>query len=223
MSEATGTQTLEETLNKTDFGHVIYENRKIFLALILAILVGATGYLVWKQTKEASALNTSVQVFEFQSGIWADVKAGKTGIPELATAFDKLDSSVKSAPVMLPIVLEMSQFLVEKGSLAEAELILSQYASTTQNSISAFFVNMQRAVVLEKLGKVSEAITAMEKVAQNKDTLVPGRVYLELGRLYKVNGDKAKAQTQFDYVVNNYPNEAEAKMAKLYLAELAAQ
>lgn len=219
MSEATGTQTLEETLNKTDFGHVIYENRKAFLGVIVAILIGVTGFLVWKQTQHASALNHSVSVFEFQTGIWADVKAGKTGVPELVSAFEKLDNGTKTAPVMLPVVLEMGQYLTEKGSLAEAEKILGQYS--VQNQIATFFVNMQRAVILEKMGKTAEAITALEKVAQNKESLVPGRVYLELGRLYKANGDKGKAQTQFDYVMNNYPNEAEAKMAKLYLAELA--
>ena len=50
MSEATQTQTLEQTLNKTDLGHVIYENRKIFFAILVAILVGATGFLLWKQS-----------------------------------------------------------------------------------------------------------------------------------------------------------------------------
>ncbi len=29
----TQTQTLEQTLNKTDFGHVLYENRKIFFGI----------------------------------------------------------------------------------------------------------------------------------------------------------------------------------------------
>ena len=52
MSDATQTQTLEQSLNKTDFGHVLYENRKSIFGLILAILIGVTGFVLWKQSKK---------------------------------------------------------------------------------------------------------------------------------------------------------------------------
>lgn len=223
MSEATSTQTLEQTLNKTDFGHVLFENRKIFFGIIIAILVAVTGFLAWKQTQHNSALNHSVKVFEFQSGIWADVKSGKTGIPELVKAFENLDTQVRTAPVMLPVVLEIGKYLSEKGSDAEAEAILSQYGASSKHPVGHFFVSMQRAVGLEKLGKLEEAVKVIEALAQAKDTIMPARVFLELGRLYKMQGEKGKAQTQFDHIVNTYPNEAEAKMAKLYLSELATK
>lgn len=220
MSDATQTQTLEQTLNKTDFGHALFENRKLFFGLILAILVGVTGFVVWKQTKHSSALDSSVKVFEFQSGVWSDVKANKTGVPELVKAFEGLDENVRSAPVMLPVVMEMSKFLYEKGNFAEAEVILSKTGKST-NPVGAFFISMQRAVVLEKLGKLDEAIEVLGPLAQGKEALMPAKVSLELGRLHLMKGDKAKAQTQFDYVINTFPNDEQAKLAKLYLSQLA--
>lgn len=220
MSDATQTQTLEQTLNKTDFGHALFENRKLFFGLLLAILLGVTGFVVWRQTKHSSALDNSVNVFEFQSGIWSDVKANKTGVPELVKAFEGLDESTRNAPVMLPVVMEMSKFLYEKGNFAEAEAILSKTGKTS-NPVGAFFISMQRAVVLEKLGKVDEAIAVLEPLAQGKEALMPAKVSLELGRLFLTKGDKAKAQTQFDYVINTFPNDEQAKLAKLYLSQLA--
>ena len=220
MSDATQTQTLEQTLNKTDFGHMLFENRKIFFGLILAVLVAVTGFVLWKQTKHSSALDNSVKVFEFQSGIWSDVKANKAGAPELVKAFEGLDQDVRNAPVMLPVVMEMSKFLYEKGNFAEAEAILSK-TSQIGHPVGTFFISMQRAVVLEKLGKLDEAIAVLEPLAQGKEALMPAKTSLELGRLYFAKGDKAKAQTQFDYVINTFPNDEQAKLAKLYLSQLA--
>jgi len=221
MSEATQTQTLEQTLNKTDLGHVIYENRKIFFAILVAILVGATGFLLWKQSQKRAALEHSVKVYEFQSGIWADVKAGKSGVSDLVKAFDGLDSAIQSAPIMIPVILDMGKFLYEKGNFQEAEVLLSKVSSKVKHPVSAFFISLQRAVILEKLGKIDEAIGVLEPLAQNKDGVMPVKTSLELGRLYLAKGEKGKAQTQFDYIINTFPNDELAKMAKLYLQQLA--
>jgi predicted negative regulator of RcsB-dependent stress response len=220
MSDAAQTQTLEQTLNKTDLGHVIYENRNLFFGLLVTVVFAATGYSLWRQSQKSAALETAVKVFEFQSTVWADVKAGKKAPADLVTAFEGLDPAVQSAPVMIPMVLEMSKFLAEKGSYAEAGAVLSKVSAG--HPVSTFFLALQKAVVLEKLGKVGEAIAALEPLAQSKEAFLPARTSLELGRLYLVKGEKAKAQTQFDYVVNTFPNGEEAKLAKLYRQRLAS-
>lgn len=219
MSDATQTQTLEQSLNKTDLGHVIYENRKTFFAIILAILVAVTGFVLWKQSKKSQTNEVSVQVFEFRTKTWDGVKDGKVAIPELVKQFEALDKDVQSSPVMVPVALEMGKFLMDKGALNEAEVILSKVNVT--HPVSSFFVGMQRAVILEKSGKVPEAIAVLEKLAKDKEVLMASRVNLELGRLNLLNGEKGKAQTHFEYVINTFPNDEQAKLAKLYLAKLA--
>lgn len=219
MNEATQTQTLEQTLNKTDLGHVIYENRKIFFAVIFAILVGAAGYVLWKQNRQTEALKNSVEVFNFQSKTWEEAKAGKILVTDLVKKFEGLDKDVQTSPLMIPVGLEMGKFLFEKNNLEEANSILSKLNS--EHSVSAFFVSLQRSVVLEKMGKLEEAITILEKLAQQKEGLMPARVNLELGRLNLLKGEKGKAQTHLDFVINNYPNDEHAKIAKLYLSQMA--
>lgn len=218
MSDATQTQTLEQTLNKTDLGHTIYENRKVFFAALVAVLVGCLGYVFWKQQSHKSAQDTSLKVFEFQNGAWADAKAGKTAPADLVKTFEGLDDATKKAPVMIPVALEIGKFLYDKGQLAEAESILSKVES--KHPVSAFFVGMQRAAILEKLGKTDEAISVLEPLAQNKEALMPAKISLDLGRLYLMKGEKGKAQTQFDYIINTFPNDDQAKLAKLYLAQI---
>jgi len=219
MSEATQTQTLEQTLNKTDLGHTLYENRKVFIAALVAVLVLCFGYIVWRQQNLKSAQQTSLTVFEFQNGTWADVKSGKAPATDLVKSFESLDESAKKAPVMVPLALEMGKFLYDKGQFADAEAILSKVDS--KHPVSSFFIGMQRAAILEKLGKTDEAIAVLEPMAQNKEALMPAKISLDLGRLYLVKGEKGKAQTQFDYIINTFPNDDQAKLAKLYLSQIS--
>ncbi len=221
MSEMTQTQTqtLEQTLNKTDLGHIIFEYRKVFFGVIAAILMAVMGYTMWKQSQQSHTESISVKVFEFQSKTWAGAKEGKVAIPELLKVFKDLDSEVKNAPIMVPLALEMGKFLFEKGSFSEAEEILSQVS--TEHPVSLFFLNSQRAVILEKLNKIPEAIGVLEKLAKDKDSIMMAKLNLELGRLNLLNGEKGKAQTHFDYVLSTFPNDEYAKLAKLYLAKMA--
>lgn len=221
MSEATQTQTLEQTLNKTDLGHLLYEHRKSFFAALITVILAVTGFYVWKGAQLSSAQTTAVKVFEFQDKVWNDVKAGKTAPTELVKSFEALDEKVQAAPIMLPLVLEMSKFLYDKGSLAEAAALLGLVAPHVKHPTGKFFIDMQYSVVLEKLGKVDESIATLEKLAQIKEGLMQARVSLELGRVYLLKGEKGKAQTQFEYIQNTFPNDPEAKLAKLYLANLS--
>lgn len=219
MSDVTQTPSVEQTLDRTDFGHFIYENRKAFFALLIAILVGVVGYVSWKQIQKSKAHDVSVQVFEFRTKTWDGAKDGKVALAELVKVFEGLSKEVQSSPVMVPVALEMGKFLSDKGALAEAEAVLSKV--NTSHTVSAFFVNMQRAVILEKAGKVPEAIAVLETLAKDKEMLMSAKVNLDLGRLNLVNGEKGKAQTHLEYVINTFPNDEHAKLAKLYLAKLA--
>jgi predicted negative regulator of RcsB-dependent stress response len=221
MSEATQNQSLEQALNKTDFGHIVFEYRKVFLALLLAILVGVLGWVIWRETSKSSALDNSVKVFEFQTNVWTQAQAGKIEAAELVKRFGELDQNVQRAPVMIPVALEMGKFLYDKGALPEAETVLSRLDGNVAHPVGAFFIGLQRAVVLEKMGNLDGAIASLENLAKNKDVLMPARVSVELGRLYLAKGEKGKAQTQLEYVIDTYPNDEQAKIAKLYQAQLA--
>lgn len=220
MAEATQTSDqIQQVMNRTDFGHMIYENRKLLMTLLVAILFGVTGYFLWKQSQHSSALRQAEEVFQFQSTTWADAKADKIGPEALAQSFNLLPQAVREAPVMAPTVLEMSEILTEKGATAEAEAILN--GASGAKGLGGIFISMQRAVVLEKVGKVDEAISVLEGLSRQKDLPVAQKVSLELGRLYMNKGEKGKAQTQFEDVVGRNPNDEFAKVAKLYLSQLA--
>ena len=122
--------------------------------------------------------------------------------------------------LMLPLAFEMSKFLYEQNKLAEADEVLAPFESGKSSAISATFVAFQRSVVLESLGKSDEAIAILEKAAQNKDAVLKSKLFLEIGRLALAKGDMAKAKTNLEYVISDFPNDEYAKLAKLYLSEV---
>lgn len=219
MSDATQTPTIEQTLNRTDFGHFMYENRKIFFGALLAVVISVLAFVGWKQMQEASALERSVKVFEFHTRTWEEAKAGKMTPQELVKKYTELPADVQSSPVMVPVALEIGKFLFDKGAYAEADTVLTK-VDVSKNALGKFFVGMQRYVVLEKLGKTDEAIATLEEVLKQEGGFMNALVATELGRLYLAKGEKGKAQTQFDYVISTFPNDEHAKLAKLYLAQM---
>lgn len=220
MSDVVETQTLEQSLNKTDLGHSIYEHRKLLLIALLALVLGTVGYTIWKQNHQASQQEAAVKVFEFQTKVWAEAKTSKISVDDLMKSYNELSDDVKSATLMLPVAMEMSKFLYDQNKLQDADYVLFPYNLSKISPITATFVAFQRSVILEAQGKADEAISLLKIVAQNKDALFKAKLFLEIGRLSLVKGDKTEAKTNFEYVINNYPNDEYAKLAKLYLAEI---
>ena len=58
--------TLEETLNKTDFGHWLYENRKPLFIVLALIFLSASGYGVLLKYQQSRNKDIAAQVFDFR-------------------------------------------------------------------------------------------------------------------------------------------------------------
>ena len=218
MSETTTSQELEATLNKTDLGHIVYEKRKPIVVLLVALLVAILGWMSVKSIKSGQETKNSQTVFQFQNDVWTPVKAGKMTTDELMTKFAALDAGAKSSASIIPLALEISKFLVEKNEVEKADKFLSEIHPS--NDIGKFFMGHQRAILLEKLNKVGEAIELIKGLKPGKEGIMPAHLELLLGRLYVVAGNAQEAKATLEGVINNYPNDEEAKLAKLYLGEV---
>lgn len=218
MSETTTSQELEATLNKTDLGHIVYEKRKPIVILLVALLVIILGWMAMKSIRSSQETKGSEIVFHFQNDVWANVKAGKMTTDEMMTKFEAIDAGAKSSASIVPLALEVSKFLVEKNEVEKADKFLS--GITPSNEIGKFFIVHQRAILLEKLNKVDEAIELVKGLKSKKESIMPAHLELLLGRLYMVAGNAQEAKATLEGVINNYPNDEEAKLAKLYLGEV---
>jgi predicted negative regulator of RcsB-dependent stress response len=209
---------MEETLNKTDLGHVLYEKRKLLVTVMIALFVAVIAWMSVSSIKTAQEKKSSQLVFDFQNETWSKAKAGTLSVDELMTKFKALDEVAKSSAAMLPLSLEMSKFLVEKDAHQQALSLLEEV--NPSHELSKFFIVHQRAVLLEKVGKIDEAIKVITDAKKSNELLMPAHIELELGRLYLVKKDFTQAKSIFEEIINKYGNDEEAKTAKLYLGEI---
>ena len=227
MSETTANQgteaTLQETLDRTDFGHWMYEHRKSFIAAIVAAFVGASGVLLFKQYQNKEARERSAEVHQFETTVAAELRAGKLTPAEFDAKYKALPSELKASPSMLPTALQTAVYLDGKGESAMAEGVLKDVV-TAIGAKSPFYVLVAHsyAALAEKNGKADEAIKTLEAYIAEGHKVMLTKAYMDLGRLYLAKNDNAKAKTNFDYIIANYPNDELAKMARMYLQQVPA-
>lgn len=212
--------TLEESLNRTDFGHWLFENRKAFIAAVVVVFVSASSWLIYKQMMTKSAQEFSAIVYKFEVDSIEPLKAGKLSIEDFAAQFKALKAEAKSSPSMIPLALEVANFVEAKDKPAVAQDILKDVVDSVGASSPFFiFIAHNYAALAEKNGQTDVAIQVMNDYIKSGHKIMLVKAYLDLGRLHLLKGNKAEAKTQFDYIVGNYPNDELAKLARLYLQQ----
>jgi predicted negative regulator of RcsB-dependent stress response len=215
------TNTLEESLNKTDFGHWMYENRKLFIAAVFVVFVIASGWLFYKQMQKQEAQKNSAEVYAFEMENMEGFRTGKLAIADFLTKFNALSLNAKTSPSMLPIVLEASRFMDEKGESKKAEEMLKVVIEALGvKSPYYVFLAFNYASLLEKNGNAQAALTVYADYVKAGQKLMLAQAYLELGRVHLKLGQMTEAKTHLDFVVANYPNDEATKLAKLYIQKL---
>jgi predicted negative regulator of RcsB-dependent stress response len=227
MSETTANQapeaTLQEALDKTDFGHWMYEHRKSFIASVIVAFIGASGVLLFKQYQHTKAQERSAEVHKFETTVAAELRAGKLTPADFDAKYKALPAELKASPSMLPTALQTAVYLDGKGESVMAEAVLKDVV-TAIGAKSPLYVLVAHsyAALAEKNGKADEAIKALEVYIAEGHKVMLTKAYLDLGRLYLAKNDNAKAKTNFDYIIANYPNDELAKMARMYLQQVPA-
>lgn len=227
MSETTATQapeaTLQQTLDKTDFGHWMYEHRKSFIAAVIVAFVGASGLLLFKQMQHKKAQEASAGVHQFEMAVAAELRAGKVTPAEFDAKYKALPAELKASPSMLPVALQTATYLDGKGESVMAEGVLKDVV-TAIGAKSPLYVLVAHsyAALAEKNGKADEAIKTLEAYIAEGHKVMLTKAYLDLGRLYLAKNDSAKAKANFDYIIANQPNDELAKMARMYLQQIPA-
>lgn len=215
------TQTLEQTLEKTDFGHVINENKKGILIAAGVIIALIIGYSIWSHQANKSYENNLAQVYTFRVNTVDKYVDGKMEEAEFLKKMSSLPANLKGQATLIPSLFKAIDKLVKDGKKAEALGILESWSDQfNKGSYTFYFVAMKLAPMYENAGKLDKAIALTQKLVGSQINVAKALNYLNLGRLYLAKGDNAKAKENFDYILQNFDKSESAKLAKLYLRDL---
>lgn len=221
------TQTLEQTLEKTDFGHFVNQNKKNILIGLVVILVGIGAFSFFQHNSKVQANKALAEIYSYQDSKITPLlkKAPKDITAEdkesLLVALEKAPMEFFSEANFLASALNISSLLNDKEYAARLTPIFERFLKHTKASdTKMFFIVNKLAVNYENSAQNEKAIETLEKLVAMEMPVLKAKIYLDLGRLYKKTGNLDKARANFNYVVEKHEDSEYAKMAKLYLSQL---
>lgn len=215
-------QTLEETLNKTDLGHVINENKKSIIigGIILVLLI--IGYSIFDQMQTSNKFEKMDRIFTVEQTVFKPFIEGKTSAIDFKKKLGDINNELVAEPNLVPALIESINLLDQKGEVDEATITIAnnwlQKLSTTSSIY--LFLGLRMAALYEDAGSLDESIKTLEGMVAHKNTMFKDRIHFDLVRLYTKKGDTAKANERYEFLQKNYEKSEFTRLSKMFLSGL---
>lgn len=200
-----------------DSDNTLKKYRVPIIVGIVVLLAFPLVYGVYNNLKEKKQAKYGDQVFAFSQKELKELKDGNLKPSDFINSFSKLQDDTSNFSSNLPVLLEAAEILNEKNELAAAKEILELGQKNYTNKYAKILLGLRLSAVYEDLGENDKAITLLEEMINSKTKILEGKIYLDLGRLYKKVNNPAKAKEKFQYVLNNFDEEVYKKLAQLNL------
>lgn len=212
---------VEQTLESTNLGHTINQNKNLILilgAILLAVIVGFSVY----KSQAKKTLNMQAQaIYEFKVNAVEQLKEKKIDKEAFVAKLNEVDNKVKANAAYLSVALDASEALVEQNETVTAVAVLEgALQAMNGESYVSYLASYQLATLYEDVGRNDDAIATLEKLVASKNKILLAKNYFDLGRLYLIKGDFNQAKNNFNYVVTSFPKNKLANYANLYIKEI---
>lgn len=215
------TQTLDQTLDKTDFGHFLHTHKTLVIIFFLLIVVGTAGFSIYRSQSEESREQGLSEIFKFTTTKFAEFQTKKISKDEILASYNALNPKVLKNPGIFALATDLAFELKNQGANEEAIKVLESALGNYSNSNYAYYlISSNLAVLYEDAGQLDKAISTLENLTKSKVKVMESKTYFDLGRIYKLKGDMNNASVNLNYVVTNFASDEYAKLAKIYMSEM---
>ena len=212
---------INQIMNADDVGNLFQKNKNLLITLFVLIVVVVIGFGLYAHFSDQSQISFNSKIYQFEQGPLKKYSETGSDVTALIQGFKDLHHSVTNYVGLLPVVIKTSDALVAHKNLNEALEVLNVGQAIAKNEYHHYFVLARLAAAYEDLGQDQKAIETLEQMNSSQIKIFEGKNYLDLGRIYLKSGNKEKAKSSFQYVVDKANGEAEfVKIAKLYLGKM---
>lgn len=214
---------LDETLNKTDLGQIINDNKKPILIGFMVILIAIVAYSFFNYQQNISQEEDLTQAYEIKNTVFTPYFEDKIKTAELFQKLEKVPADLVGHVSLVPSLLEAikkAHTASESELLSHLSLIESWYSNVKGQGKLDLFFTLSLIALYEDNKMEQKAITEVERLISQKSEVLKSHLYLTLGRLYTNVGNQEKAKSTFKYLLEKYPNSNEVSLAKIYLNKL---
>ncbi len=195
----------------------LYSKWAIFLLLagiIISLLIG------YANNKSAQSVDTNSKVMgEFETSTLQDFKDKKINALDFINKSKSVIGELGSSNSFLIAASEAFDAIKEDSSAQDQAIGFFDFLkSKSSHELSTYYYSLYSSVLHEDKGDYKEAIRVL------KSTLSSGlkleeKTYLDLGRLYILDGQMDQAKNNFQHLLKNFPSSKEANLAKIFANE----
>ena len=184
---------------------------------IIILLAVPLSYGIYYNVREKKEDGFRNQIFSFTQKELKDLNDGKLKPSDFINSFSNLLNETSYSKASLSVLLQSAEIMNSKNDLASAKEILELGQKHFSSGYEKILLGLKLSAVYEDLGENDKAISLLEEMIDSKTKILEGKLYLDLGRLYKKTNNPVKAKEKFQYVLNNFDEEVYKKLAQLNL------
>lgn len=214
-------QSLEETLNKTDLGHIINENKKLIMGGFALIVAGIVAYSIMNQMKDNQRLDVLDQVYQVEQSVFQPFLDKKLSTLEFKQKLGNLDEQMIGHENLVPLFLK-SINIITTGQSADAknddsvlEMAYTWADKLPKSSPLKLFMLVRIASLEADLGKTDKAIETLELLLSHKVTILKEKILFNLISLYTISGKTDLAKETFQKLEKENKDSQYLKLAKI--------
>ena len=221
MSSNQEAPSVEETLNKTDLGQVINDNKKPILIVGAIIVALILAYSVMLQIQKSTRIEELDKAFKVEDSLFNPYLDGKIQADEFKTKLLSMENEYQAHVSLTPPFLSSVNKLMEDKALTKDVVDFSKKWISKMDQKGNLYVlsGLRVTAILEDRGREVEAIEILEKMLANNVDFLTDKIHFDLGRMLMDQGKKEEAKTHFKEVVEAESASEYKTMAKIYLNE----
>lgn len=214
---------LDEQLYETAWGAWIADHKGLSLSIITVLFVSIIGYFSFKYIDDRRNDTAAQAVYQFERDFLVPFEEDALSVEELLSAWDDLYRQHPRRRPLLPVLLYLSDQMMEQEKLEQAQALLESAVGQFRGNFSRDLIAMRLAVVYEDLALYEQAIEQLQTLESSALNLLGSKVYFDLGRLYFRMERFDRARASFEYLLGQMAQEEFAAMARIYLAQMDQQ
>ena len=222
MATQEETQTLEQTLKKTDFGQWVNDNKKAILLGGFVLVIAIIGYSIASQVKESKRTELLNKVYTVNTTIFKPYIDGKVKSDKFNESLASIQNEYIANTNLISPFLQSLNKLDKDGKLnaSHLETAMAWMNKMNKSSDMYLFFAVRVSSLFENLGMVDKSLEIHNNLSSRKSELLKSQIYFNLGRLNLLKNNKEEAKNNFDKVISDFSDSEFSNLSKIYLGKM---
>ncbi|GAB4018222.1 MAG: hypothetical protein Fur0010_19290 [Bdellovibrio sp.] len=215
-----GNQNLNQLIEQGDWAEVVNRLKIPLIGLFVLIVMAVVGWGILSHQMKAKQAKHDDTIYQYELKYLAPLSEKKVTAEEAIAQYNALKSELKNYQGLYSVALRLADVLTAQGQKDLVRPIVEDAFNHSDSVYVKALAGMRLAALLEDMNDLEGAEKTLLAMASSKVKVMEAKIYLDLGRISLLKGDKEKAREHFEFVRDNTQEQEFIRMAKLYLSKI---